>query len=279
MLFLVQRYEAGGHEAAGLLDDDEKRRFLSGDAHTQHRLFYRLLCYGALAAQPAPEALVRADWQRLRAAGLPDDIFDRRFDVERFAAAAPVARTDSKGRVIDFVRLSETRDVWARLLPWPAEPATVVDVLYACSGGALKSRAFWVVREMIRAGLWQPAGLDRFACVPDGRVRKRTARIGLVDCDERADAIDDMKAVSAGLLRRARAGRQRLALPLRPARVDGRAALRDLRPPAHGRVPHAPLPASPLGAGRRLKEEPASGAPRHVRGGGARRAPPPRVAR
>ena len=139
VLFLVQRYEAGEHGSAGLLDDDEKRRFLSGDTHTQHRLFYRLLCYGALAAQPAPEALVRADWQRLRAAGLPDDIFDRRFDIERFAAAAPVARTDSKGRVIDFVRLSETRDVWARLLPWPAEPATVIDVLYACRA-ALSSR-------------------------------------------------------------------------------------------------------------------------------------------
>ena len=54
---------------------------------------------------------------------------------------------------------------------------------------------------MIRAGLWQPAGLDRFACVPDGRVRKRAARIGLVDLDEKADAIDDMKAVSAACTR------------------------------------------------------------------------------
>ena len=89
--------------------------------------------------------------------------------------------------------------MWARLLPWPSDPATVVDVLYACSGGALKSRSFWVVREMIRAGLWQPAGLDRFACVPDGRVRKRAARMGLIDLDEKADAIDDMKAVSAAL--------------------------------------------------------------------------------
>ena len=72
-------------------------------------------------------------------------------------------------------------------------------LLYACSGGALKSRSFWVVREMIRAGLWQPTGLDRFACVPDGRVRKRAARIGLVDLDEKADGIDDMKAMSAAL--------------------------------------------------------------------------------
>ncbi|MGD0996709.1 MAG: hypothetical protein ABR941_00110 [Thermoleophilia bacterium] len=199
VLFLLERFEAGEHRPPELLDDDEKRRFLGGDTHTQRRLFYRLLCYGALAAQPAPEALVRADWQRLRTAGLPDDIFDRRFDIERFAAAAPVARTDSKGRIIDFVRLSETRDIWARLLPWPADPATVVDVLYACSGGALKSRAFWVVREMIRGGLWQPTGLDRYACVPDGRVRKRAARIGLVDLDEKADSIDDMKAVSAAL--------------------------------------------------------------------------------
>ena len=132
VLFLVQRYEASEPRPAELLDDDEKRRFLAGDAHTQRRLFYRLLCYGALAAQPAPEALVRADWQRLRAAGLPDDIFDRRFDIERFAAAAPVARTDSKGRVIDFVRLSETRDVWSRLLPWPAEPATAPPCPVTC---------------------------------------------------------------------------------------------------------------------------------------------------
>ena len=199
VLFLVQRYEAGERRPRELLDADERRRFLAGDARLQRRLFYRVLCFGALAAQPAPEPLVQADWQRLRAAGLPDDIFDRRFDVERFAASSPVARTDSKGRIIDFIRLSEARDVWSRLLPWPAEPDTVIDVLYACSGGALKSRAFWVVREMLLAGLWQAAGLERFACVPDGRVRKRAARMGLIDLDERADGIDDMKAVSAAL--------------------------------------------------------------------------------
>ena len=115
VLFLVQRYEASEPRPAELLDDDEKRRFLAGDAHTQRRLFYRLLCYGALAAQPAPEALVRADWQRLRAAGLPDDIFDRRFDIERFAAAAPVARLAAP------CRQAQTRP--PRTEPSPLPPA------------------------------------------------------------------------------------------------------------------------------------------------------------
>ena len=206
---------------------------------------------------------MRADWQRLRAAGLPDDIFDRRFDIERFAAAAPVARTDSKGRVIDFVRLSETRDVWARLLPWPADPATVVDVLYACSGGALKSRAFWVVREMIRAGLWQPAGLDRFACVPDGRVRKRAARIGLVDLDEKADAIDDMKAVSAALYAALGLGgngsRSHFDLPLSAA--EQRCEMCDRQRMAECPMPHCRHRRAALGGDRGGRR---AGPPRHA---------------
>ena len=200
VLFLVQRYEGADRRPTDLLDDDDLRRFKAGDAHIQRRLFFRLLCYGALAAQPAPEALVRADWQRLRAAGLPDDIFDRRFDVERFAARLAGGAHRQQG-ACHRLRASRASPATSGggCCPGRPNPRTVVDVLYACSGGALKSRAFWVVREMLRYGLWQPAGLDRFACVPDGRVRKRAARIGLVDLDEKADTIDDMKAMSAAL--------------------------------------------------------------------------------
>ncbi len=74
-----------------------------------------------------------------------------------------------------------------------------VDVLHAASGGALKSRAFWAVREMRRQGLWQDEALDRYACVPDGRVRKRAVRMGLIDLPEKADTFADMKAVSRAL--------------------------------------------------------------------------------
>ncbi len=96
---------------------------------------------------------------------------------------------------------------------------------------------------MIRAGLWQPAGLDRFACVPDGRVRKRAARIGLIDLDEKADAIDDMKAVSAALYAALGLGgngsRSHFDLPVSTA--EQRCEMCDRA--AHGRVRHAPLPA------------------------------------
>ncbi len=197
--FLVDRYQASARRPADVLDDDERRRFAAGDAREQRRLFFKLLCYGALSAQPAPEAVIAADWQRLVGAGVPDDVFDGSFDVRRYAVAAPVARNDSKGKVIDFVRLAETQEFWARLLPQPPDPMAVVDVLHGCSGGALKSRAFWVVREMLRYGLWQADGLARFACVPDGRVRKRASRMGLIDLAESADTLDDMKAASAGL--------------------------------------------------------------------------------
>ncbi|MCX6364831.1 MAG: hypothetical protein NTW58_11820, partial [Actinobacteria bacterium] len=90
-----------------------------------------------------------------------------------------MSRNDSKGKVIDFTRLAEARETWSRLLPQPADPDVAVDVLHAASGGALKSRAFWAVREMRRYGLWDDDALDRFACVPDGRVRKRAVRMGL----------------------------------------------------------------------------------------------------
>lgn len=199
VLFLLAAYQAAGHQPPDILSEDERRRFATGDARVQRRLFFKLLCYGALAAQPAPEAVVLADWRRLTAAGVVDDVYDRAFDVYRFAAAPPVARTDSKGRVIDFLRLSETRDLWWQLLPAPTDDAAVIDTLYSCSGGALKSRAFWVTREMLRCELWPANGLRRAACVPDGRVRKRASRIGLVDLPENAETLDDMKAVAAAL--------------------------------------------------------------------------------
>jgi hypothetical protein len=199
ILFLTDRYEASSRRPLDVLDDDERRRFGAGDARAQRRLFFKLLCYGALATQPAPEAVVQADWRRLAAVGLVDDVFDNAFDPYRFALASPITRPDSKGKVIDFLRLAGTRDQWSRLLPQPADPDTVVDLLYACSGGALKSRAFWVVREMLRHELWPGEGLTRQACVPDGRVRKRAARMGLVDLPERSDTLDDMKAFSAAL--------------------------------------------------------------------------------
>lgn len=199
ILFLLHAYRSSGRGAPQILDESERRRFRAGDAGTQRRLFFRLLCYGALAAQPAPEAVVLADWHRLTAAGVVEQVFDRAFDVYRFAVAPPVSRSDSRGRVVDFIRLSQARELWAGLLPQPGDDAEVIDVLYACSGGALKSRAFWVTREMLRLGLWPANGLRRSACVPDGRVRKRASRIGLVDLPEHAETLDDMKAVSAAL--------------------------------------------------------------------------------
>ena len=101
----------------------------------QARLFFKLLCYGALAAQPAPEAVVDADWRRLEAAGVVDALFADDFDLKRYALDPPVSRNDSKGKVIDFVRLAESRDTWSRLLPQPDDPDVAVDVLHAASGG------------------------------------------------------------------------------------------------------------------------------------------------
>lgn len=199
VLFLAESYAALQHEPADVLDVSEREGFVAGDAGQQSRLFFKLLCYGALAAQPAPESIVRADWQRLLSAGVVEAIFERGFELARYALDPAVTRSDSKGKVIDFARLAETRETWSRLLPEPADPELAVDVLHAASGGALKSRAFWVVREMRRYGLWGADGLDRFSYVPDGRVRKRAARMGLVDLPERADSFADMKAVSRAL--------------------------------------------------------------------------------
>jgi hypothetical protein len=197
--FLNQAFAAAERLPADVLNPDERESFAASDPDQQARLFYKLLCYGALAAQPAPEAVVHADWRRLDTAGVVDALFADEFDLKRYALDPPVSRSDSKGKIIDFTRLAETRGSWSGLLPQPPDPDVAVDVLHACSGGALKSRAFWAVREMRRYGLWDDDALDRFACVPDGRVRKRAVRMGLIDLPEKADTFADMKAVSRAL--------------------------------------------------------------------------------
>lgn len=199
VIHLLEAFQASPAQPFTVLDEDERARFRTGDANEQRRLFFKLLCYGALAAQPAPEPVVVADWQRMLSVGLVDEIYRGTFDLRRFAVSPPVTRSDSKGKVIDFVRLAARAEAWATLLPEPREPAEVIDVLHTASGGVLKSRAFWVVREMLRYGLWQSDSLARSAFFPDGRVRKRAARIGLIDLPEAADRLDDMKAVSQAL--------------------------------------------------------------------------------
>jgi len=197
--FLAQAFDGGGRWPDDVLDETERQRFAKAKPADQAALFFRLLCRGALAAQPAPESVIDADWRRLVAAGVLDQLYDGSFDLGRYALDPPVSRSDSKGKIIDFTRLAATRETWSRLLPEPPDPDVAVDVLHAASGGALKSRAFWAVREMRRYALWQNEALDRFACVPDGRVRKRAVRMGLVDLPEKADTFADMKAVSRAL--------------------------------------------------------------------------------
>jgi hypothetical protein len=197
--YLAESYSAATRRPAPVLDDEACARYAEGGGADQARLFFTLLCYGALAAQPAPEAVVESDWRRLAEAGVIERVFAGEFELRAYAMDPPVSRSDSKGKIIDFMRLAETRDTWSRLLPEPPEPEVVVDVLYAASGGALKSRAFWVVREMRRLGLWHDEALDRFGFVPDGRVRKRAVRMGLIDLPEKADTFADMKAVSRAL--------------------------------------------------------------------------------
>lgn len=197
--FLVQYAVGSGQSPSDALTSDERQSFVGTDSVEQSRLFFKLLCYGALAAQPAPDSVVEADWRRLETAGVADGLFSGEFDLGRYALDPPVSRGDSKGKVVDFTRLAQTREVWSQLLPQPPDADVAVDVLHAASGGALKSRAFWVVREMRRYGLWHDEALDRFACVPDGRVRKRAVRMGLIDLPEKADTFADMKAISRAL--------------------------------------------------------------------------------
>ena len=197
--FLVQAAASTGRQPTDVFDTEARAHFAATGTDEQARLFYKLLCYGALAAQPAPESVVDADWRRLETAGIADSLFDGTFDLKRYALDPPVSRSDSKGKIIDFTRLAETREAWSALLPQPPDADVTVDVLHAASGGALKSRAFWTVREMRRYGLWHDESLDRFACVPDGRVRKRAVRMGLIDLPEKADTFADMKAVSRAL--------------------------------------------------------------------------------
>lgn len=199
IVFLLESYAAAGIKPHDVLDAEQRQCFVDGDDDTRSAIFFRLLCFGVLAAQPAPESIIQADWHRLVAGGVIDQVGGGDFDITRYAVDPPVSRGDSKGKVIDFVRLAATRDVWSALLPEPNESEAAVDVLHAASGGALKSRAFWVVREMRRFGLWQAPELDHFAYVPDGRVRKRATRIGLVDLPEKADTFADMKSISRAL--------------------------------------------------------------------------------
>jgi hypothetical protein len=197
--YLVDAYKASDRRPHDVLDDEARRRFGEGGAEEQRRVFFTLLCYAALAAQPAPEAVVHADWQRYVSSGSIDQIYEGSFDLPRFAVSPPVSRSDSRGKVIDFVRIAERRQTWSQLLPQPGDPTEVIDLLHAASGGTLKSRAFWTVREMLRHGLWPADGLARSAFLPDGRVRKRAVRMGLVDLPESADRLEDMKTVSAAL--------------------------------------------------------------------------------
>ena len=199
VVFLLEAYVANDHKPLDVLDAEERETFAGGDEQQRRSLFFKLLCYGVLAAQPAPEVIIHADWQRLLTADVVNAVLAREFDLARYAVDPPVSRGDSKGKVIDFVRLAETSDIWGALLPEPPDAEAAIDVLHAASGGALKSRAFWVVREMRRFGLWQTPALDHFAYVPDGRVRKRATRMGLVDLPEKADTFADMKSVSRAL--------------------------------------------------------------------------------
>jgi hypothetical protein len=196
--FLVQAFAAAHRGPTDVLDADERSHF-ANDPSQRSPLLFKLLCYGVLAAQPAPEAVVDADWRRFNQAGLIDELYAGGLDLTQYALDPPVSRNDSKGKIVDFIRLAHTRDTWGTLLPEPSDPDVAVDVLHAASGGALKSRAFWVVREMRRYGLWHDQALDRHACVPDGRVRKRAVRMGLIDMPEKADTFADMKAVSRAL--------------------------------------------------------------------------------
>ncbi|MCX6364832.1 MAG: hypothetical protein NTW58_11825 [Actinobacteria bacterium] len=62
--FLGQAFAAAQRQPAEVLDADERQRFAAEPA-AQPGLFFKLLCYGALAAQPAPDAVVDADWRPL----------------------------------------------------------------------------------------------------------------------------------------------------------------------------------------------------------------------
>lgn len=69
--FLGQAFLASQRLPAEVLDGEQRALFSAGGAE-QSRLFYTLLCYGALAAQPAPDSVVDADWRRFRDAGVVD---------------------------------------------------------------------------------------------------------------------------------------------------------------------------------------------------------------
>ncbi len=85
MAFLGQAFLAAQKLPAEILDAEQRDRFTS-DESEQSRLFYTLLCYGALAAQPAPESVVDSDWRRLGDAGVVDALFAGEFDLKSLRA-------------------------------------------------------------------------------------------------------------------------------------------------------------------------------------------------
>jgi hypothetical protein len=155
---------------------------------------FKDVCFHILATQPAPPAVYEADWRRLMSADTIEEVYDDSFEIKRYAMDPPVWRQDSKGKVIDFIRVATAIPTLERLLPEPSDPDVTADVLHAVSGGALKSHAFAVVSDMLRAGRWTDPDLYRFSYTIDARLRKRTVRMGLTDLPEKADTFADMKA-------------------------------------------------------------------------------------
>ena len=147
-----RRTHAAGHVPADVLDADERQRFLTGEPPTSS-VFFKLLCYGVLAAQPAPEAVVDADWARLLGCRRGRRHVRRQLRPQalRPRPAGVAQRQQGQDHRLHAPRPRRaTRG--AACCPQPADPDVAVDVLHAASGGALKSRAFWVVREMRRSG-------------------------------------------------------------------------------------------------------------------------------
>lgn len=192
VVFLYERWTADGSprgfcSVPPILEENQK---------PLEEIVYTALCYNALAAQPAPESVVTADWYHFLRDDIPGKIWHDEFSIVDYAIDPPVTRTDSKGKVLDFVRLKEFAQTWERLLPQPAEPEVTPDVLYAVSGGSLKSMSFAMIRDMLLTGRWVDPALYRYAHLPSAKARKRTVRMGLCDLPERADTFADMKAFS-----------------------------------------------------------------------------------
>jgi len=192
VLFLAEAWKSkGSTRSYSPIEDDAGQ----GESFA----LFKDLCFHILATQPAPPAVFEADWRRFMDAGTIYAIYDDSFEIKRYAMDPPVLRQDSKGKVIDFIRVATAIPTLERLLPQPTDPDVTADVLYAISGGALKSHAFAVVSDMLRAGRWSDPDLYRFSFTADGRLRKRTVRMGLTDLPEKADTFADMKAFNRAI--------------------------------------------------------------------------------